>query len=855
MQTQVVFAIILSMACSVQLANAAEVRRVAMPPRNVRGDTNVRRLGPWDSAAWIWRKDAPLPAGGEFVRFRREFSADGKSPLRFHLSADERFVLLLDGVVVARGPDRGTPEKWFVQSYETMPAEGEHVVEAVCWRMSKIQSPNAQLSLRGGFLFKAEGAFDKALTTGIAEWKVAPLASTCMTRDAYPTEPVGAQCEVFGTGLLDERPPESAYESTVVVRKAVAADGEVGNGSDRCAGWMLYPSEIPAQVERTIRPGAFKAADCQAFPTDGTWSEKARAFGRSGWYRASAALDPAVAEANALLSGTGKMSIPPRTKLRLLWDLGDYYCAYPELEASGGRGTKIGWGWAESLFTGDCFDWHTLAAEERKGATSRAKWEDKYFYGIEDMFRPDGRGGAKFTTPWWRCGRWCQIEVETAGEPLVVEGLRLVETRYPLEVGAAFECDDDSLSGVMRICRRGLEMCMHETYMDCPYYEQQMYGGDTRLQMLIASALSGDDRLTRQSFGLFEMSQRDDGRVSMNYPTTWLQESTTYSLLWTMMLGDYVLWHDDVEWLRAKMPAVRRMLFGIEAHVGADGLLRDLPGWSFMDWVSEWEFGISPGGGHGGGGSACENLLCILALRSAVIVEESLGEGEMAARWRRRADALARRTVETFWSEARGMVSDTANKDVFSEHAQCLALLADALPPDKARRAFEGLVSAKDLARCTVYFSHYLFETYFKFGRGDLFLKRLDLWRDFVKQDLKTPLEAPGDARSDCHAWGSHPLYHSLAGLAGIRPASAGFKSVVIAPQPGGLKRIKASMPTPHGVISVDLSFDGSAVEGRVVMPEGLAGEFRWNGTIQPLRPGANMVSIGRVDTFGVPVI
>ena len=59
------------------LCGAADVRRVAMPQRLDRGDTSVRRLGPWDSAAWIWRKDAPLPPGGEFVRFRKEFSADG----------------------------------------------------------------------------------------------------------------------------------------------------------------------------------------------------------------------------------------------------------------------------------------------------------------------------------------------------------------------------------------------------------------------------------------------------------------------------------------------------------------------------------------------------------------------------------------------------------------------------------------------------------------------------------------------------------------------------------------------------------------------------------------------------------
>ena len=481
--------------CSCVLpASASEVRRVTMPPRLQRGDTNVRRLGPWDSAAWIWRADAPLPPGGEFVRFRKAFPADGKSPLRFHVSADERFVLLLDGKVVARGPDRGTPEMWFVQSYETLPEAGEHVFEAVCWRMQPQQSPNAQLSIRDGFLFKAEGAFDKELTTGAAGWKVAALQGTKMTRDAYPMGSVGAQCEVSGTGIVGECPPDCEYVAARVVRSAIPPDESVTTGSSRRPAWMLYPSELPAQMERPCRPGAFKAADDQAFATNGVWNKAARAYGHAGWYRASAAAHPAVAEANALLAGKGKVVVQPHTKRRILWDLGDYWCAYPELSTSGGRGAKIAWGWAESLYTGDCFDWHTLASEERKGATNRAKWEDKYFYGFKDVFCPDGRLQATFTTPWWRCGRWCQIEIETADEPLTLEDVRLVETRYPLSEEGRFACDDPAIADVERLCRRGLEMCMHEMYFDCPYYEQQMYGGDTRLQMLIASRCSSPPR-------------------------------------------------------------------------------------------------------------------------------------------------------------------------------------------------------------------------------------------------------------------------------------------------------------------------------------------------------------------------
>jgi len=388
-------------------------------------------------------------------------------------------------------------------------------------------------------------------------------------------------------------------------------------------------------------------------------------------------------------------------------------------------------------------------------------------------------------------------------------------------------------------------MCMHEMFFDCPYYEQQMYGGDTRVQMLIASSLSRDDRLIRQAFRLLEESQRDNGMISMNYPTTWLQESATYSLLWGCMLGDYAAWHDDAAWVRARMPAVRRMLFGIEAHLNADGLLENLPGWSFMDWVPEWQHGVAPDGKPGQGVSSQNNLLYVYALQRIAAVEEYLGEKELAARWRRRADQVGKAVVARFWDEKRGLVSDTVRHDAYSEHAQCLALLTDILPPDKARRAFDGLVSAPDLARCTVYFSHYLFEAYLANGRADLFLKRLDLWRDFVKQDLKTPLEAPGDARSDCHAWGAHPLYHLQTGVAGIRPSAAGFRSVRVAPSPGPLRWIKARSPTPRGFVEEDLRFSADGgVSGSVTLPDGLTGEFVWHGRRLPLVPGTNPVGV-----------
>ena len=108
---------------------------------------------------------------------------------------------------------------------------------------------------------------------------------------------------------------------------------------------------------------------------------------------------------------------------------------------------------------------------------------------------------------------------------------------------------------------------------------------------------------------------------------------------------------------------------------------------------------------------------------------------------------------------------------------------------------------------------------------------------------MKTPLEAPGShARSDCHAWGSHPIYHLLTGVAGMRPASPGFGSLEVAPQPGGLKQVSASMPTPRGIASVALRFGDGGVSGTVDVPQGLPAKFTWNGRTFDLASGRNEI-------------
>ncbi|MBZ0288223.1 MAG: alpha-L-rhamnosidase, partial [Anaerolineae bacterium] len=255
-----------------------------------------------------------------------------------------------------------------------------------------------------------------------------------------------------------------------------------------------------------------------------------------------------------------------------------------------------------------------------------------------------------------------------------------------------------------------------------------------------------------------------------------------------------------------------------------------------LDWVPTWEAGNPPDAADGVSGALNWQLVYTLTL--AADLEAQLGQPEFAARYRRWSSELAARAAAAFWDENRGLLADDLSKQHFSEHTQCFALLSGQLTPEQSARAADNLLTAPDLARATIYFSHYLFEVLRRLGRVDVLFERLALWYELANRGLKTPVEMPEPTRSDCHGWGSHPLFHYFATILGIRPGSNGFATVEIVPQLGPLSRAGGTMVHPRGEIGVDFRLDNGTLNGSVSLPDGVNGTLRAGGQIVTLTGG-----------------
>jgi len=54
----------------------------------------------------------------------------------------------------------------------------------------------------------------------------------------------------------------------------------------------------------------------------------------------------------------------------------------------------------------------------------------------------------------------------------------------PTRKESAIATKDGRIDSIVPLALRALQMCAHETFMDCPYYEQLMFAGDTRLEVV-----------------------------------------------------------------------------------------------------------------------------------------------------------------------------------------------------------------------------------------------------------------------------------------------------------------------------------------------------------------------------------
>ena len=243
------------------------------------------------------------------------------------------------------------------------------------------------------------------------------------------------------------------------------------------------------------------------------------------------------------------------------------------------------------------------------------------------------------------------IDVPADGPDAILHGVTALEERYPYVYDATAEADfgDADLNRLWTYGRRTLELCSNDVFVDCPWRERTLYGGDLLPEFATSLVFSRHDlRLARHSIDVELQSIGLGGWLESQAPAPRDVHSLgEYPLLTSIAAGWYLRLTDDQAFAVRAWPVFRAMSETVASWRRADGLYA-LPGRAFID--------------HGrkiGEGATCEfNSALVAGFRAWAVAARMAGDPAAAASLEAKAEALDARIPGAFFDAAAGTFRD-----------------------------------------------------------------------------------------------------------------------------------------------------------------------------------------------------
>jgi alpha-L-rhamnosidase len=415
------------------------------------------------------------------------------------------------------------------------------------------------------------------------------------------------------------------------------------------------------------------------------------------------------------------------------------------------------------------------------------------------------------------------VEIENCPVTLDKSSLRLLVAHAPFDRSAsAFECSDPTLNAVWDLCKYTMEATTaFGIYIDGER-ERIPYEGDAYINLLSHYACDLDPRVARATF-VHLLAQP-------TWPTEWSLQMPMIAHADYEATGDPVLAAEHFEKIKSKL------LLG---KAREDGLLRVT---AIVDWPAAERDGYNDGKIDpkerrqiGPEINTVANAFHYRALRCTAELATAIGKTGDAADLTARADKLRKAFDTVFFDKTRGIYIDGEGSSHASLHANMFPLAFGLVPADRVK-SVSAFVRSRGMA-CSVYGAQFLLDALYQSGGSDhalsLMTSRSDRsWWHMIEQGSTMTLEAwNASAKPNLtwnHAWGGAPANIITRHLLGVRPLRPGYASILIAPQPAGLKSMRGKVPTPKGPVLVTVKNEGPfgleieippATTARVVLP------------------------------------
>jgi len=513
----------------------------------------------------------------------------------------------------------------------------------------------------------------------------------------------------------------------------------------------------------------------------------------------------------------------------VLIDLGKEYTGYLAFDVEAEAGTVLDW-----------YGFEYMAGDYRQNT-----------FDLDNTVRYVCREGRQtYESPIRRGLRYLALTVRGATKPVRVYGVTFIQSNYPVAEIGRFECSDALLNDIWEISRHTTKLCMEDTFVDCPAYEQTFWVGDSRNEALISNYLYGAQDILKRCLRLVPGSKHETPLYMNQVPSGFNSVIPNWTFLWVIACAEYYEQTGDAVFAEEMYGHIRYTLNHYLLKIDERSLFA-IKGWNLLDWspMDQPEEGVV----------SHQNMFLVQTLRVASWLGRLSGDEAGAMNFEETSNQLADAINEHLWSEEKQAYidcihADGRRSDTLSMQTQVIASLTGVAQGERKRTIDAYILNPPSpfIQIGGPFMSFFYYETLAKLGEAQLIVDDIRLhygpmirhgattcW-EFYPNLLENEADSEILPRSHCHAWSSAPAYFLGREVLGVRSLAPGWTEVEIAPVPNGLDWAKGSVPHPTGG-RIDVSWTAdqtnhtmqltvSYPEGmtaRVRLPDGYAGEIK----------------------------
>ena len=425
-------------------------------------------------------------------------------------------------------------------------------------------------------------------------------------------------------------------------------------------------------------------------------------------------------------------------------------------------------------------------------------------------------------------------------EGVTVHELKYRESGYDTDFAGSFECDDELMNRLWQKSLRTLYITMRDNFMDCPDRERAQWWGDVNveMQMMMYSLDKRALLLYKKGVDTMALWAEDSDNIITVVPSGTEQ----FELPFQNLAGIWGFWYYyEYTGDRSVIERAYNMSksYVLSYKIGSDGLVEHRKGsWDWPDW------------GDNSDTPAMENAWYFMALASCRKMAELLGIKCDTALFDARMESIRANYDRVFRKD--GYYLGSTKNGAPDDRANALAVLSGLADPAKYSDIINVLLTTEN---ASPYMEKYVLDAMCEMGYIDEAAERMKKrYRKMTEFDYSTLWEYWDKGGTLNHAWSGGPLITMSKYIAGIRPLSAAYETFEIKPHMGKLNRIKCTVPSAAGEITLDIERSGAEVRMSVVIPEGAAARVYLpleEGRL-PKNPGYSLAADGSCALFNL---